>query len=101
MGFWHPPLLFRVGVLSGQLKPNHQLIAKIGFGEGIFETEANVERGKEHSQKPGDPCSRLCFCHSYRSTNLGFRILIGKGKRFHSMTSQTLSNAKTMGLYKE
>lgn len=90
----------RVGMLFGQLKPNHQFIARVGFG-GLFGTEANMERGKEHPQKPGDPCPRLCFCHNYRSTNLGFRILTGKGKRFDSMTSQILSNAKTMGLDNE
>lgn len=40
----------RVGLLSGQLKPNHQFIAWVGFGEGLFGTEANVERGKEHPE---------------------------------------------------
>lgn len=72
------------------------IIARVGFGEGLLGTQGNVERGKEHPQKPGDPYCRLCVCHNYRSTNLGFRILTGKGKRFNSMTSQNFSNAKTM-----
>lgn len=38
----------RVGMLSGELKPNHQFIVRLGFREGLFGTEANVERDEGH-----------------------------------------------------
>lgn len=84
---WHPHPCSRGGKwLSWEwacgLGPNHRLIAGVSFGEGLFGIEANVQRGIEHPQRPGDLCSRpVSATINYRSTYLSFEILIGKGKR--------------------
>lgn len=105
---WHSHLcsrqgkvaLLRVGLRLGSWNPIISSLLGPILEKSFLEQKQMWRGAKSTTRSQDDLCSRpVSDTINHRSTNLGFRILSGKGKISDSMTSQILSSAKTLLFY--